>query len=79
MYGMTNYKNLFSDEFTEGLLEAGFIQYQYYMYIYYKYAPDGTNIGVLSCVDDCVYCYTSEALVKWCVDDPGERFHVNFL
>ena len=28
MYGMTNYGKLFSDELTEWLLEAGFIQYQ---------------------------------------------------
>ena len=32
------------------------------MYIYYEYAPDGTNIVVLSYVDDCVYWYTSEYL-----------------
>ena len=42
MYGMTNYGNLFSDELTEWLLEAGFIQSQYQMSIYYKYAPYGS-------------------------------------
>ena len=30
------------------------------MSIYYKYAPDGTKINVLSYVDDCVYWFTSE-------------------
>ena len=48
MYGMTNYGKLFSDEFTEWLLEAGFIQSQCHMSIYYKYAPDGSKIVVLS-------------------------------
>ena len=40
MYDMTNYGELFSDELTEWLLEAGFIQSQCQMSIYYKYAPD---------------------------------------
>ena len=49
------------------------------MSIYYKYAPDGSKIVVLAYVDDCVYWYTSEVLVKWFVDNLGKRFHVNFL
>ena len=49
------------------------------MYIYYKYAPHGRNIVVLSYVDDCVYWYTSEDLVKWFVNTIGKRFNVNFL
>ena len=49
------------------------------MSIYYKYAPDGSKVVVLSYVDDCVYWYTSEALGKWFVDTLGKRFHVNFL
>ena len=49
------------------------------MFIYYKYAPDGTKQIVLSYVDDCVYWYTSEALGKWFVYDLGKRFHFNFL
>ena len=49
------------------------------MYIYYEYAPDGTNIVVLSYVYYCVYWYTSEALGKWFMDTLGKRFHVNFL
>ena len=49
------------------------------MSIYYKYAPDGSKIVVLSYVDDCVYCYTNEDLGKWFVDTLENRFHVNFL
>ena len=52
---MTNYEKLFADEWTEWLIEAGFIQSQCKMSIYYKYAPDGSKIVVLSYVDDCVY------------------------
>ena len=47
MYGMNNSGKLFSDEFTEWLLESGFIKYQFQMPIYYKYAPDVTNVVVL--------------------------------
>ena len=46
---------------------------------YYKYVPNGSNIVVLSYVDDCVYWYTNEDLGKWFVDTLGNRFHVNFL
>ena len=49
---------------TKWLLEAGFVQSQFQMSIYYKYALDGKNIVVLSHVDDCVYWYNSEALGK---------------
>ena len=79
MYGMTNSGKLFADELIEWLLEAGFIQSQCQMSIYYKYAPDGSKTFVLSYVDDCVYCYTNEDLGKWFVDTLGKRFHVNFL
>ena len=61
---MTSSGNLFSDELTEWLLEAGFIQSQFQMSIYYKYAPDGSKIVILSYVDDCVHWYNSEALVN---------------
>ena len=54
-------------------------KYKCQMSIYYKYATDGINIGVLSFVDDCVNWYTSEALGKCFVDILGKRFHVNFL
>ena len=60
MYGMTNSGKLFSDELTEWFLEAVFIQYQYHMSIYYKYALDGTNSFFKSHVYDCVYWYTYE-------------------
>ena len=43
MYGMTNSGKLFADELTEWLLEAGFIQSQCQMSIYYKYAPYGSK------------------------------------
>ena len=49
------------------------------MSIYYKYAPDGSNIFVLYYVDDCVYWYTNEDPGKLFVDTLGKRFHVNFL
>ena len=55
MYGMTKSGKLFVDFLTEWLLESGFIKSQCQMSIYYKYAPDGTNIVVLSYVYDCVY------------------------
>ena len=79
MYGMTNSGKLFADELTEWFLEAGFIQSQFQMSIYYKYAPDGSKIVVLSYVDYCVYWYTNEDLLKWFVDNLGKRFHVNYL
>ena len=41
MYGMNKSGKLFADELTEWLLDAGFIQSQCHMSIYYKYAPDG--------------------------------------
>ena len=76
---MTNSIKLFSDELTECLLEAGFIKSQCQMYFYYKYAPDGTKIVVLSYADGCVYCYIYEALGKCFVNDIGKISHVNFL
>ena len=79
MYGMTNSGNLFADELKEWLLEAGFIQSQCQMSIYYNYAPDGSKIIVLSYVYDCVYWYKNEDLRKWFFGNLGKRFHVNFL
>ena len=49
------------------------------MYIYYKYAPDGTKMVVSSYVDDCVCWYTPKALGKWFVYALGKILHVNFL
>ena len=79
MYGITNSGKLSADELTELLLEAGFIQSQCQMSIYYKYAPDGSKIVVLSYVDDCFYWYTNEDLGKKIVYTLGKRFHLNFL
>ena len=39
MYETTNSGRVFSDELTELLIEACFIQYQCHISIYYKYAP----------------------------------------
>ena len=60
-------------------LKQFFIQSQCQMSIYYKYAPDVTNIVFLSYVDACVYWYTSEAIGKWFVDTLGKIFHMNLL
>ena len=79
VYGMTNSGKLFADELKELLLEAGFIQSQCHMSIYYKYAPDGSKTVVLYYFDDCVYLYTNEVLGKWFVDTLGKIFHVKFL
>ena len=79
MHGTNNCGKLFYDEFTEWLLEAGFIQSQCQMSIYYNYAQYGTNIVVIFYVDDCVHWYTSEALGKWFVEATGNIFHLNFL
>ena len=79
MYGMTNSGKLFADDVKEWLLEAGFIQSQCQMSIYYKYAPYGSKFFVLSYVDDCVYWYKYEDLLNVFVDTLGKRFHVNFL
>ena len=79
IYGMTNSGKLFADELTEWLLEACLIQSKCQMSIYYNYATDGSQMVVLSYVDDCVYWYTSDALGKWFVDNLGNIFNVNFL
>ena len=79
MYGMNNSRNLFADELTEQLIEAGIIQSQCKMSIYYKYAPDGSKIIDLFYYDDCVYWYTNEDIGKWFVDTLGKKFHVNLL
>ena len=79
MYGMTNSGKMFADELTEWIIEEVFMQSQCQMSIYYKYAPDGSKIVVLSYVDDCVYWYTNEDLGKLFVETLGKRFHANFL
>ena len=79
VHGMNNSGKLFADELTECLLEAVFIQSQFQMSIYYKYALYGIKIVVLYYVDDFVYWNISEALGKWFVAALGKRFRVNFL
>ena len=79
MYGITNSGKLFADELPEQLLEADFIKFQIQMSIYYKYAPDGTNIFFISYVDNLFYWYKYEALGKFFVDTLGKMLHVNFL
>ena len=80
MCGMINSRNLVSDKLTNWLIdEAGFKNPQCKMSVYYKYAPDGSKLVVLSYVDDCIYWYTSEELGKWFVDTLGNIFHVNLL
>ena len=79
MYGMTNSGKLFADELTEWLIKEGFVPSKCQMSIYYKYAPDGSKIVVLSYIDDFFYQYTNEDLGKWFIDTLEKRFHVDFL
>ena len=79
MCGMANSGKLFYGELTDWLLEAGFIQYQFQMSIYYKYASYGTKFVVLSYVYDCVYWYTYEALGKLFLGALGKILNVSFL
>ena len=44
MYGMTNSGKISANELTGWLIEEGFMQSQFQMSIYYKYAPDGSKI-----------------------------------
>ena len=49
------------------------------MSIYYKYAPDGSKIGALSYVDNCLCWYNPGAVGKWFVDTLGHMLHVKFV
>ena len=49
------------------------------MYVYYKYATDGSKLVVLYYGDDFLYWYTSEEIGKRFEDTLGKRLHVNFL
>ena len=63
MHGMTNSGRSFSDELTNWRKdEAGFNHSKCQISVYYKYIPYGSNLVVLSYVDDCVYWYTYEEL-----------------
>ena len=44
VYGMTNSWRLFTDELTKWQFEAGFVQYQFLISFYYKYAQDGKQL-----------------------------------
>ena len=69
MYVMNTYGKLFYDKLTNWMIgESGFKQSQCQMSIYYKYAPYGSKLVVLSYVDECVYWYAYEELGKWFVD-----------
>ena len=77
---MNNYRKLSVDELTNCLIyEAGFNQPKCQISVYYKYAPYGSTLVVLSYIDDCLYWYTSEELVQWFVDISVKIFHVNLL
>ena len=77
---MTNSGKLFADEITNYLIyESGFNQSKYQMYVYYKYAPYGSNLFLLSYVDYCVYWYTYEELGYWFVDTLENILHLKFL
>ena len=80
MYGMANSGKLFADELANWMIdESGFKHSKCQISVYYKYAPDGSNLVVLCCGDDCVYWYTSEEIGKCFVDKFGKMFHVKFL
>ena len=49
------------------------------MSIYYKYAPDGYKLVVLSFVNDSLYWYIYEEIGKWFVDTLENIFHMIFL
>ena len=77
---MTNSGKLFVDELTNWLIdEVGFNHPKCQIYVYYKYAPYGSRLVVLSYIDDCVYWYTYEELGKWFVDIIVKILHVNLL
>ena len=59
MYGRINYGKLFYDELENWLVdEACFKNPKCQISVHYNYAPDGSNLVVLSYVADCVYWYT---------------------
>ena len=61
MYRIKYSVKLSSDELTNWLIdEPGFNQYKYQISVHYKYAPDGSNLVVLSYVYDFLYWSTSE-------------------
>ena len=80
MYAMANSGKLFSGELANLMIyEAGFKQSKFQMSVYYKYSPDGSKLVVLYDIDEFLYWYTSEELVKWFVDTLGKIFHEKTL
>ena len=60
IYGMTNSGNLFTDELNNRMIdEEGFNHSKCKMSVYYKYAPYGSKLVVLSYVDYYVYLHIS--------------------
>ena len=58
---MNNDVKRFADDITNWLIDIeGLKQPQFQIYIYYKYTTYGSNILVLSYVDDYVFWYTYE-------------------
>ena len=69
IYGMIHYIIFFSEEINNWLIDVeGFKQWQCKISIYYKYAPYGSKLVVLTYVDDCVFRYTSKEVGKWSVN-----------
>ena len=80
IYGINNYRNIFADELTNWLIyKSGFNQSKFQITVYHKYAPDGSKLGVLYYVDDCVYWYKYEEPGKWFVDTLGNILHMKLL
>ena len=53
---MTNSRKLITDKLTNWLMNLeGFKNSQCQIYIFYKYAPDGSILAVLDYVDDRVF------------------------
>ena len=77
---MTYSGKLFSEKLTNWMIdESGFKKSKSQMYVYNKYVPDDSKLVVLSYVYDCIHWYTTEEILKWFVDTPGNISHVNFL
>ena len=61
IYGMNNKGESFTYKLTNCMIdEAGFIQSKFQSSVYYKYAPYGSKLVVISYDDDCESWYTSE-------------------
>ena len=80
MCGMNNSRKIFSDELNNWLVDVVDLkQSQFQMYIYHKFTPYGSELVVLSYVDDFVFWYTYEELGKWFLGKLGKSLYVSFL